>query len=165
MSTFRKILVPTDFFRHSRQAFRVADDLARPTGASVVVFHVSRFPVLGPDGDGPSPAPVRSEAKDVCDDLPRVQAKVAAMRVEHEMVVADQPVAEHILQFQRERACDLIVMGTRVRTGRKRGMFGSVTTEVVCRARCPVIVVTAPALESGDSACNTAIQAAVRVNS
>jgi nucleotide-binding universal stress UspA family protein len=44
MSTIRKILVPTDFSPHAQEAFRVAHDLARATGAGVVVFHVSRPP-------------------------------------------------------------------------------------------------------------------------
>ena len=46
MSTFQKILVPTDFSLHAEEAFRVAHDLAKATGASVVVFHVSRPPAV-----------------------------------------------------------------------------------------------------------------------
>jgi universal stress protein A len=165
MSTFRKILVPTDFSRHSREAFRVAHDLARPTGSSVVVFHMCRFPALVTDGHRQSAGPPRGEMKDARDERRNVQAKVPTVRVEHETVVADRPDAKHILRVLKDRGCDLIVMGTRVRTGRKHRLFSSVTEDVVRRARCPVIVVTAPDLESGDSARTTAAQAAVRATS
>ena len=55
MSSFRKILVPTDFSPHAQEAFRVAHDLAKATGATVVVFHVFRPPA---DGIGWRPATV-----------------------------------------------------------------------------------------------------------
>ena len=41
--------------------------------------------------------------------------------------------------------CDLIVMGTHGRSWLKHRLFGSVAEEVVRRARCPVMVVKAPA--------------------
>jgi nucleotide-binding universal stress UspA family protein len=165
MSTFRKILVPTGYSRHAREAFRVADDLARPTAGSVVMFHASRFPALLSDGERlPSSSP-RGEAKDVQNEVGQVHAKVPAVRVEHEIVVADRPAAKHILGIVRQRGCDVIVMGTRVQTGRKRRLFDRVTEEVVRRAHCPVIVVTAPAREPAQSAHETADQPADRVKS
>ena len=45
--------------------------------------------------------------------------------------------------------CDLIVMGTHGRSWLKHRLFGSVTEEVVRRARCPVMVVKAPAHKAG----------------
>jgi nucleotide-binding universal stress UspA family protein len=40
MDAIRRILVPTDFSAHADEAFRVAQTLARATGAEVIVFHV-----------------------------------------------------------------------------------------------------------------------------
>jgi nucleotide-binding universal stress UspA family protein len=165
MSIFRKILVPTDFSRHSREAFRVADDLARPTGASVVMFHVSRFPDLVTDRDRGSRAPDRAEGDDVRDESRKTHGRIPAVRIEYETVMAEHPVAQHILRIAEERGCDLVVMGTRVQTGRKHRLLGGVTADVVRSARCPVIVVTAPANESGVSAQQTALQPAVGVRS
>jgi nucleotide-binding universal stress UspA family protein len=165
MSVFRKILVPTDFSPQAREAFRVAHDLARPTGARLVVFHVSRFPALVSDDERPLSGQAGGDAKDVRAEPRKVEAKVPAVRVEHEMVVADRPDAKHILRIVEERGCDLIVMGTRVRTGGKHRLFGSVIEDVVRKARCPVIVVTAPEDEVGESAPQTAEQSAERVAS
>jgi nucleotide-binding universal stress UspA family protein len=162
MSAYRKILVPTDYSPHAREAFRVAHDLARPTGASVVMFHVSPFPGLASRSNRRSAAPDCGETKDLRDERRNVPAMVPTVRVEHETVVADRPDAKHILRVLKDRGCDLIVMGTRVRKGRKHRLVGSLTEEVVRRARCPVIVVTAPSLDSGESAHHTALQPVMR---
>ena len=52
---YRRILVPTDFSSVSEQAWRVARELARTTGAELVLLHVlveaplySESPVSGP---------------------------------------------------------------------------------------------------------------------
>jgi len=166
MSTFRKILVPTDFSPHAQEAFRVAHDLASPTGATVVVFHVFRPPAVVSDGDRLLSAGARGETKDVWEELRKIQAKDPAVRVEHEVIVADRTDAEHILRIIQERGCDLIVMGTHGLTGLRHLLFGSVTEEVVRRARCPVMVVKLPAREAGaPTHQKTADQTASRVKS
>jgi nucleotide-binding universal stress UspA family protein len=65
--------------------------------------------------------------------------------VEHQVIVADKPSASHILEILDRLGCDLIVMGTHGRSWLKHLLFGSLTEEVVRRARCPVMVVKAPA--------------------
>jgi hypothetical protein len=65
--------------------------------------------------------------------------------VRHEVIVADRPGAAHILEILDKLGCDLIVMGTQGRRGLRQFLFGSVTEDVVRRARCPVMVVKAPA--------------------
>jgi nucleotide-binding universal stress UspA family protein len=152
MSVFRKILVPTDYSSNAREAFRVAHDLARPTGASVVVFHVSRAATIGSAGDRRLSSPVRVAEKDRSDELLPKRTTVPTVRIEHEMMVADRPDAKHILRTVKKCGCDLIVMGTHVRAGRKRRLLGNMIEAVMRRAQCPVIVVTAPAHEMEDSA-------------
>jgi nucleotide-binding universal stress UspA family protein len=163
MSAFRKILVPTDFSRHAREAFRVAHDLAKPTGASLVVFHACPPPAPVSDRNRVSSASAEVEARNGRDDLPTIPPKVPVVRVEHEMVVADRLNAKHILRIRRKRGCDLIVIGTRVQTGQKHRLLGSVTDGVVRTADCPVIVVTAPARKAGDSTLPLAEKRAARV--
>ncbi len=131
MSSFRKILVPTDFSPHAQEAFRVAHDLATATGATVVVFHVFRPPAMVSDGDRLLVSRARGETKDVWEELRKIQAKDSAVRVEHDVIMADRPDAEHILRILQDRGCDLIVMGTHGRTGLRHLLFGSVTEEVV----------------------------------
>ena len=102
MSTFRKILVPTDFSPHAQEAFRVAHDLAKATGAIVVVFHVFRSTGYG---IGWRPAALgrgRGETKDVWEELRKIQAKDSAVHVEHDLIMADRPDAEHIIRIIQE---------------------------------------------------------------
>jgi universal stress protein A len=149
MSTIRKILVPTDFSPHAEEAFRVAHDLARATGASVVVFHVSRPPAVVSDGGSTFTTPAGDEEKDVWDRLRKIQPQDPAVRVEHEVIVADRPDATHILRIIEERGCDLIVMGTHGLTGLRHLLFGSLTEDVVRKAPCPVMVVKPTAHRAG----------------
>src|SRR5206468_4969690 len=118
---------PTDFSPHAAEAFRVAQNLAKPIGASVVLFHVSRPPAVVSDGDGLHLVTGRAAAKDLWDELRQIQANDATVRVEHEVILDDRPDAEHVLQILEERGCDLIVMGTHGRTGLLHRLFGSVT--------------------------------------
>jgi nucleotide-binding universal stress UspA family protein len=69
MNPIRKILVPTDFSPHAQEAFRVAPELAKAIGASVVVFHVSRPPAVVSDGDRLLSAATQAGAKDVWEQL------------------------------------------------------------------------------------------------
>ena len=61
------------------------------------------------------------------------------------MIVADRPTVAHILDLQQKRGCDLIVMGTHGHSWMKQRLAGSLTEEVIRHARCPVLVVKAPA--------------------
>jgi nucleotide-binding universal stress UspA family protein len=145
MDAIQKILVPTDFSAHADEAFRVAHRLAKATGACVVAFHVAAAPAVV-TAEGPSPADVRDEkGKDLWGGLLALQARDPQVRVEHEVVVADRPTVAHILELLERRGCDLIVMGTHGRSWLRQRLFGSVAEEVTRRARCPVMVVKAPA--------------------
>jgi nucleotide-binding universal stress UspA family protein len=162
MNVFRNILVPTDFSPHSAEAFGVAQDLASATGAGVIVFHDSKPPAVASDGDRPLSTAARGESKDLWEELRKIQPKDPAVRVEHEVIVADHRDAGHILRNLHDRGCDLIVMGTQGRTGLRHLLFGSMTEEVLRKARCPVMVVKAPV--PGSEAAPRAAASASRTN-
>jgi nucleotide-binding universal stress UspA family protein len=145
MDAIQRILVPTDFSAHADEAFRVAHRLAKATGACIVAFHVAVPPAVV-TAEGPSPAGLRDQkGKDLWAGLLALQAKDPQVRVEHEVIVADKPRVAHILDLLEKRGCDLIVMGTHGHSWLRQRLFGSVTEEVIRRARCPVMVVKAPA--------------------
>jgi hypothetical protein len=117
MDAIHKILVPTDFSAHA------------------VVSECGRF--LTNPGQG--------KAVNLWDRFQSLQADDPKIRVEHQVIVADRPGATHVLEILEKLGCDLIVMGTHGSSWLKHRLFGSVTEEVVRRARCPVMVVKAPA--------------------
>jgi nucleotide-binding universal stress UspA family protein len=144
MDAIHKILVPTDFSAHADEAFRVAHTLARAVGAEVILFHVARPPAVVSEGGRLLTNPSKGEAVNLWDRFYSIQPNDPKVRVEHEVIVADRPSAAHVLEILDKLGCDLIVMGTHGASWLKQRLFGSVTEEVVRRARCPVMVVKAP---------------------
>ena len=143
MDAIKRILVPTDFSAHADEAFRVAHTLARATGAEVVVFHVARPPAVATEGGALLAGPGQ-EPTNLWERFREFQSGDPRVRVEHRVIVADRPGAAHVLEILDQLGCDLIVMGTHGRRGLRHLLFGSVTEDVVRRARCPVMVVKAP---------------------
>jgi nucleotide-binding universal stress UspA family protein len=144
MDAIHKILVPTDFSAHADEAFRVAQTLARAVGAEVILFHVARPPAVVSEGGKFLANPANADAANLWDRFHSVQPADAKVRVVHEVLVADNPRAGHILGILDELGCDLIVMGTHGRSWLRHRLVGSMTEEVVRLARCPVMVVKAP---------------------
>ena len=145
VDAIRKILVPTDFSAHSEEAFRVAHALARAVGAEVVLFHIAHPPAVVLEGGRLLADPAKGKAVNLWDRFHNLQPEDPSVRVGHEVIVADPPGVDHILEILDRLGCDLIVMGTHGRSWLKHRLFGSVTEEVVRRARCPVMVVKASA--------------------
>jgi nucleotide-binding universal stress UspA family protein len=142
-----RILVPVDFSAASRHALRKAIELARATtDSSVEVLHVV------------PPRKRRQMAKDATAGrrVASVDANVVH-RAERELVTFVSSVphggvhlrswidpgipAGSIVQEATDERFDLIVMGTRARTGLKAAILGSVAQAVVSCAPCPVMLV------------------------
>jgi nucleotide-binding universal stress UspA family protein len=144
MDAIRKILVPTDFSAHADEAFRVAQTLARATGAEVILFHIARPPAVVVEGGPILSEPTNGEGANLWDRFHGALPADPGVRVGHEVIVSDRPGPNHILGILDRLGCDLIVMGTHGHSWLRQRLFGSVTEEVVRRARCPVVVVKAP---------------------
>ncbi len=142
---FRTILVPTDFSPCARRAVEYAADLARASGALLVLHHATELPfgVHGSDRIHPEGArePVR------IDDYARNSARAhldeeAAWIGPGVQVITRAELGatvQRILDAAQELGADLIVMGTHGRTGLRRGLMGSIAERVVRAAPCPVL--------------------------
>jgi nucleotide-binding universal stress UspA family protein len=144
MNAVRKILVPTDFSPHADEAFRVAQVLAKATGAEIVVFHAAHSPAVAQEGGPLLAGSGEGHMTDVWGRFKRLPPADPAVRVEHVAVVADRPKIAHILETLDKAGCDLIVMGTHGHSRLTHLLFGSVTEDVVRQARCPIMLVKAP---------------------
>ena len=141
MLPIHTILHPTDFSAPSEYALRFAAGLARDYGARLVVLHAAEATPLGfleGASAGDPEAPVRAARQRFEQlDVPHVGASV-----ERRFEVGN--ATEAILQTAADVRADLIVMGTHGRTGLERFLMGSVAEQVVRRAPCPVLTMTAP---------------------
>ncbi len=148
MNEWRRILVPVDFSEDSRQALASAAELAGRYGARVDVVHVFSSPAVV--GDVVSPAfggarlsdYMRGEAEA---QLRRFIADISGLEsLVGEVRVLAGDASDRILKVAEESDPDLIVMGTRGRTGLKHVLLGSVAERVLRHAHRPVLVVPAP---------------------
>jgi universal stress protein A len=140
--TFHKILCPIDFSAGSREALRVATELARGSDGELVLLHAWQAPyVYGPDTAYPAEYFVESKRHAELDLASwRTEAeKLGARRVVTSLVTG-APWHEVVETAKQDHTFDLIVMGTHGRTGLKHVLLGSVAEKVVRHAPCPVLV-------------------------
>ena len=69
------------------------------------------------------------------------EAKTDNIELKTELINSHRPVDYVILEYAEEKSIDLIVVGTRGRSGFKRLLLGSTASSVVSYAHCPVMVV------------------------
>jgi nucleotide-binding universal stress UspA family protein len=141
VTPIQTILHPTDFSDRSENAFQLACALTRDYGARLVVVHVLITPTIA-RGVGvipPDPAFLHQEA---LEQLNRLQPPHNLVRAERRLEEGDP--ATQILRVAREIGANLIVMGTHGRAGVRRLLMGSVAEQVVRKAPCAVLTVTAP---------------------
>lgn len=142
----RRILYPTDFSSCAEQALDHALFLARRYDAEL---HILNAVVLHAD-DPANPERQFPGSAELLDRMMELASHRMAELVpdEHREVLRVREVQERgfaagpiILEYADEHDIDLIVMGTHGRRAAARFLLGSVATEVVRHAECPVFTV------------------------
>jgi nucleotide-binding universal stress UspA family protein len=144
-----RILVAVDGSDNAVRAAQVAAVLAEKFNAELIVCHAVETPFRSFAQHGISfpknlldeyLTAARGDAKKIVDKVIQtaVPDRVKTMRVIQENVFS---VVEAIVNLAEERKVDLIVIGTRGQTGFKKLVVGSVSSGVISRAACPVLVV------------------------
>ncbi len=121
------ILVPTDFSDGADAALDVAARYARALGGRLHLLHIFAMGQV-----------------DVTRLLAEAAARVGA-GVAVTVASTRGELAVGILRYARRHPIDLIVVGTHGHVDASRERLGSVADRVVRGARCPVLVVPAPA--------------------
>lgn len=131
MIELRRILCPVDFSDCARRALDQALALARWSGAGVTVLHVAAAAAEADAADHEGPDR----------ELRRFLEAHGAPGVALDAAVARGPAAAAILDHAVASRADLLVLGTRGRSGWKRLVLGSVAEQVLRAAPCPVLTV------------------------
>ncbi len=141
----KRILVPIDFSPYADAAVELAVELARPLGARVDLLHIFRPPAeIVTAYELAVPTAYHEDLRAASQaQLDAAVAKVHAAKVEGEGHLRDGAPADAICDQAREIGADLIVMGTRGRTGLAHVLLGSVAQRVLKIAPCPVLTVRA----------------------
>ena len=145
----KKILVPTDFSKTATMATDVAFDIARMSGASIILLHIVEEATGGSfNVEGQVAYSNISEKLFTLKMIEKGKAslkkvvtdpKYAAVKVDGEIRVGNP---YHGMQtIITEQKVDLVVMGTAGRTGLSNMLIGSNTEKVIRNSKCPVLTV------------------------
>lgn len=136
---FKNILFPTDFSQAAVPAQLYAAKLARAYGARLLAVHVrpaATNAIAGPS----SRVSIEDRARDQEQEQRRTLAN-AFPDLNPEVIIEEGsfwPVMEGLIETKK---IDLIVMGTRGRSGIGKLILGSTTEETFRKAPCPVLTV------------------------
>jgi len=151
MIVLKNILVATDFSEASEAALTYGRDLARSYGGTMHVVHVVES-FAGSMADAESIGVLL----DLQTQIERNERKFLETLLTDEdrtmlhakpVVLASTRAAEGIVQYAKDSAIDLIVMGTHGRRALAHVFLGSVAERVVRTAPCPVLTVRHPERE------------------
>ncbi len=140
------IAAAVDFSPASDAAARYAADLARARKAPLHVIHV--LEVLPPIIPGTETFFADDLERAIAKDRRREKAQFSALirrlrpgRVKVSAAWREGHPATEIVKAAEELGVEVILMGTRRRSELEKAVLGSVATEVVRRAPCPVLTV------------------------
>lgn len=149
---FSKILVGIDGSEHSRAAVNYALDLVTKYDSELFLLAIVPSKVHHGDSSGVfgMVAPsyfeeYKREAKkwfeEIINHINKETMIDSNNKVKSEVITSPFSTAAAILNYAEERDMDLIVIGTRGRSGIKKMLLGSVASDVVTYSYCPVLVI------------------------
>jgi nucleotide-binding universal stress UspA family protein len=150
---FSKILVGIDGSEYSRNAVNYALDIAAKYNSDLFLLAIVPSKVHHGDSSGVfgMVAPsyfeeYKKEAEkwfeEIIDHINSSEISIdIKSKVKSEVITTPFSTAASILNYAEERDVDLIVIGTRGKSGLKKMLLGSVATDVVTYSYCPVMVV------------------------
>jgi len=148
----KRILVPTDFSKGSRQALDYALSFAKQFRSHLVLIHVvEAFPIdylLGLKSSEEANQWLMEQARERLRDVAKRLTGTRLGRGHVQTVVTFGRPFQQIAKTAQARAVDLIILTTHGYTGLKHIQLGSTAERVVRYAPCPVLVVRAKASSS-----------------
>lgn len=149
-TAFSKIMVGIDGSEDSMNAAEYAVAIAKKHDAELIAMNVLTSDVgyiySSPGVESP-PLTVKEiillvedEAKKWFDKI-KEKADESGIRFRTELIVAKRSIVSTMLDYAEEQSINLIVVGTRGRSGIKKMLLGSIASGLVTYAACPVLVV------------------------
>jgi nucleotide-binding universal stress UspA family protein len=140
---YEKILVPLDGSELAERAVRHAKEIARGTGAEILLLQAVFIPmpivpeaVLIAGGKA-----VEEASRTAAEYLEKTAASLRTEGLSVRTMIDERPPADAILHIAEREEVDAIVMSTHGRSGLSRLVMGSVAESVLHASRRPVMLV------------------------
>lgn len=138
----KTILVPTDFSACADNATEYAIEIAKLTGARIILFNVYQNQAV--PAEVPILLPIEQIAAGIMETLKKKTEDL--QKKHHNKVKVDYKSAwgfpaEEIKLFSEKNKVDLVVMGMAGAGFLKEKIIGSVTTALIRNAKCPVLAI------------------------
>jgi nucleotide-binding universal stress UspA family protein len=151
LARIEKVLVCVDGSESSMKAADYAVMLAKQNGAQVIALHVivsqlgyaystGTFGLVTPNTINDMLEKSKQEAQRWFDEIGK-NAAANGVKLLTEVVASPTSTVPAIVNYAENNKVDLIVVGTRGRSGFTKLLLGSVASGVVTYASCPVMVV------------------------
>jgi nucleotide-binding universal stress UspA family protein len=148
---FSKLLVPIDGSEPSFHAARVAINIANKFNSEIIVLFVVVSPskseyanltgLVTPKQIDMIIENAKKESKKWFSKVEDIVREMNSnIKVSTKVILTGIAVYGEIIQYAQEENIDLIVIGTRGRSGIKKLLLGSTASGVVTYANCPVLV-------------------------
>jgi nucleotide-binding universal stress UspA family protein len=145
-----KIVVPIDGSEKSMEAADYAVKMAERYGSEVAVVYVIHmnqnlellgiYRLSGPDPIKRKLEEARAEAQKWFAEISS-NAEQRKVRVKTDVIEFPMSVVSTIIEYAVNENADVIVIGTKGRSGLSKMLLGSVVTGVVTYAPCPVVII------------------------
>jgi nucleotide-binding universal stress UspA family protein len=141
-----RILVAVDGSSISMNAADCAITLAKnDNDAEILVINVIDlspiFKMLPSDTRKQLSSIGRQDASQIFDTVAEIAKRHGVKKINAEMVETSLSVADEIMRYAKEKEVDLIVVGTKGRSGMSKALLGSVASKIVTYSPCSVLVV------------------------
>jgi nucleotide-binding universal stress UspA family protein len=137
--SLKNILFATDFSQAADAAAPIAIQIARNYGAKVYGVHVSPFDNYAAQAPDAWSAMTQLAEKETKKHTERLNDQLQG--IEHEVVIGEGNIWEVVSNLIKEKEIDLVVLGTRGRTGLGKTVLGSVAEQILRQSPCPVLTV------------------------
>lgn len=144
--SIRKILVAVDGSKPSLDASTYAIELAKKNDAELIVLSIvspipySQFEYANIGRMKEIETTEKEKAEQYIDKV-KQKATENKVSVKTDVLIKYTSVVKEIVEYAEKKKVDMIVIGSRGKTGFKKVLLGSVASGVVTYSHCPVLVV------------------------
>ncbi|MER5176227.1 MAG: universal stress protein [Candidatus Nitrosocosmicus sp.] len=141
----KRILVPIDGSSNSMRAAKYAIEVAKLQKAQLLCIHVIANLPYGYEYAGSAIEPylddIKNQSQSWFNQINKMAEDSGIKDIKTDSLMNILSITEAIINYATGNSIDLIVIGTKGRTGLQRFLLGSVASGVSEHAHCPVLLV------------------------